>query len=55
MFLKEVAYAHQKCIYLMKNTVHEFVSPYNLSISGKQIWLDVCNGGLRETILLMLR
>ncbi len=34
---------------------HEFVCPYNLSINGKQIWLDVSNGGLRETILRELR
>ncbi len=39
----------KKCIF------QEFVCPYNLSISGKQIWLDVCNGELRETILLELR
>ncbi len=36
-------------------SLHEFVCPYNLSINGKQIWLDVCNGGLRETILRELR
>ncbi len=35
--------------------IHEFVCPYNLSINGKQIWFDVCNGGLRETILRELR
>ncbi len=37
-----------------ETSIHEFVCPYNLSISGKQIWLDVCNRGLRETILLEL-
>ncbi len=36
-------------------SLHEFMYPYNLSINGKQIWLDVCNGGLRETILRELR
>ncbi len=36
-------------------SLHEFMCPYNLSINGKQIWLDVCNGGLRETILRELR
>ncbi len=36
-------------------SLHEFMCPYNLSINGKQIWLDVCNGGLRETILHELR
>ncbi len=39
---------------LTDNIIHEFVCPYNLSISGKRVWLDVCNGGLRETILLKL-
>ncbi len=34
---------------------HEFVCPYNFSTSGKRIWLDVCNGELRKTILLELR
>ncbi len=28
--------------------IHEFVCLYNLSISGKQIWLEICNGGLRD-------
>ncbi len=42
-------------VLLLLIMIHEFVCSYNLSISGKQIWLDVCNGGLRETILLELR
>ncbi len=40
---------------MLETVFHEFVCPYNLSISGKQIWLDVYNAGLRETILLELR